>query len=194
MANKKMNSPYASLGPFDADSDELNIVIETPKGSRNKFEYDDKRGVFKLSGILPLGAVFPFDFGYIPATKGGDGDPLDVLVLMDEPVFTGCLVTGRLIGVIEANQTEDKETTRNDRLIAVAIDSRNHSEVRTLKDLNSSVIAEIEHFFVSYNEYKEKRFEVLGRFGPARAKAVVHAAMKKIHRPVRRKRRSTKRK
>src|SRR5919199_1807176 len=107
------------------DDEELNVIIETPKGSRNKFDYDEELGLFKLGGVLPAGASFPFDFGFLPATRGGDGDPLDVLVLMDEPAFAGCLVTVRLLGVIEAEQTEGDATTRNDRLIAVAATSRN---------------------------------------------------------------------
>lgn len=192
MVTQKIKTPFAELEAFDAESGELNIVIETPKGSRNKYTYDEKRGVFKLGGILPLGAVFPFDFGYVPATTGGDGDPLDVLVLMDEPAFPGCLVPGRLIGVIEANQTEDGETTRNDRLIAVATDSRNHSKVRALGDLNSSVCDEIEHFFISYNEFKQKRFEVLGRFGADRAEKIVKSGIRKSRQPPRPKTRSAK--
>src|SRR5256714_11155497 len=112
------------LEAFDDDGKELNVIIETPKGSRNKFNYDDKLRLFKLGGVLPSGAVFPFDFGFVPSTTGGDGDPLDVLVLMDEPAFAGCLVRVRPVGVIEAEQTErDGGTARNDRLIAVASQS-----------------------------------------------------------------------
>src|SRR5215212_7933289 len=148
------------------DDDELNVVIETPKGSRNKYNYDEKLGLFKLGGVLPSGASFPFDFGFVPSTLGGDGDPLDVLVLMDEPAFAGCLVRTRLLGVIEAEQTErDGETTRNDRLVAVAADSRDHQDIRTLTDLNEHLVDEIEHFFVSYNEIKGKQFRPLGRYG-----------------------------
>src|SRR5437764_15464112 len=84
----------------------VHVIVDTPKGSRNKFKYDEELGLFKLSGVLPAGAVFPFDFGFVPATLGGDGDALDVLLLMDEPAFVGCLVEVRLIGVIEAEQTE----------------------------------------------------------------------------------------
>src|SRR5678816_3881477 len=124
---KQFATNLSSLTAFDAESDELNVLVDTPKGSRNKFKYDEERGLFKLGGVLPVGAVFPFDFGFIPSTVGGDGDPLDVLILMDEPAFPGCLVKAKLIGVIEAEQTEEKKTTRNDRLIAVAADSRNHS-------------------------------------------------------------------
>ena len=151
------NDPFARLPAFDPDSGTLNAVIETPKGHRNKYKFDEKRGLFLLDGVLPAGAVFPFDFGFVPSTLGGDGDPLDVLVLMDEPAFTGCLVPSNLIGVIEAEQTEDGETERNDRLIAVAAKSRNHREIRSLDQIDENLVREIEHFFVSYNEVKGKR-------------------------------------
>ena len=174
-----MKNPLIDLSSFDDDGS-VNAIIDTPKGSRNKFKYDEKSGLFKLGGALPLGAVFPFDFGYIPSTKGADGDPLDVLILMDEPAFPGCLVKAKLIGVIEAEQTEGKETTRNDRLIAVAADSRNHSHVRFLGDLNSNLVHEIERFFISYNETKGKRFKVLGRFGPDRAEKLIADGQKEF--------------
>jgi inorganic pyrophosphatase len=167
-----------SLPAFDSESEDLNVLIETPKGSRNKFTYDDERGLFKLGGVLPVGAVFPFDFGFIPSTLGGDGDPLDVLILMEEPAFPGCLIPARLIGVIEAEQTEKGETMRNDRLIAVAKDSRTHSEIQSLADLNKSLVKEIEHFFTSYNQAKGKRFKPLGRFASDRAWQVVEAGIK----------------
>lgn len=173
-----MKNPLIDLSAFDDDGD-VNAIIDTPKGSRNKFKFDEKSGLFKLGGALPLGAVFPFDFGYIPSTKGGDGDPLDILILMDEPAFPGCLVKAKLIGVIEAEQTEEKKTTRNDRLIAVAADSRNHSHVRFLGDLNSNLVHEIERFFISYNETKGKRFKVLGRFGPDRAKKLITSSRRR---------------
>jgi inorganic pyrophosphatase len=169
------------LEAFEDDGKELNVVIETPKGSRNKFNYDDKLGLFKLGGVLPSGAVFPFDFGFVPSTVGGDGDPLDVLVLMDEPAFTGCLVRVRLVGVIEAEQTErDGETERNDRLIGVAAKSRLHRKVRSLGSLSPVLLEEIEHFFVSYNEFKGKEFKPLGRFGPARARKLVEEGVRRF--------------
>jgi inorganic pyrophosphatase len=163
------------------DEDELNVIIETPKGSRNKYNYDEELRLFKLGGVLTSGAVFPFDFGFVPSTKGGDGDPLDVLVLMDEPAFAGCLVRARLVGVIEAEQTErGGETTRNDRLIAVAAKSRLHANVRTLRDLGSGLPEEIEHFFVSYNQAKGKEFKPLGHFGPERALKLVEEGVRQF--------------
>jgi inorganic pyrophosphatase len=167
-----MPADFAALPPFDED-ETLNAVIETPKGSRNKFDYDEKHGLFKLGGVLPAGSVFPFDFGFVPSTLGEDGDPLDVLVLMDEPVFAGCLVPARLIGVLEAEQTENEKTEKNDRLIAVADNARDHKNVRTLADLNQNLVAEIEHFFVSYNAAKGKTFKPAGRGGPERAVVLI---------------------
>ncbi|MGI9034409.1 MAG: inorganic diphosphatase [Pyrinomonadaceae bacterium] len=167
-----------SLEAFDKENDALNVIIETPKGCRNKYKYDEKTGIFKLGGILPLGASFPFDFGFVPNTLGGDGDPLDVLLLMDEPAFTGCLVPARLVGVIEAEQTEDGKRTRNDRLIAVACKSLTHDRVRSLGDLNEHTLEQIKHFFISYNEIKGKRFEPRGEFGARKAKNLIAEAVK----------------
>ena len=175
-------NPMIDLEAFDSESGFLNVIVDTPKGNRNKFKYDETAKVFKLGGTLPLGTVFPFDFGYIPSTKGDDGDPLDVLILMDEPAFPGCLVQTKLIGVIEAKQTEAGETRRNDRLIAVAAESHNHSHIRFLGDLNSNLVREIERFFVAYNKTKGKEFEILGRYGPERAIQLVKNGKKKFSR------------
>ena len=100
----------SQLKPFDRKSGNVNVVIDTPKGSRNKYAFDFKIDAYKLKAVLPHGSVFPFDFGSIPGTVAEDGDPLDVLVLMDEPVFIGCLVETRLLGVIEAEQTQANRT------------------------------------------------------------------------------------
>jgi len=186
VANNPKREDLTSLPPRDEQSGLWNVVIETPKGCRNKFNYDEKSGLFALGGVLPMGASFPFDFGFIPSTRGGDGDPLDVLVLMDEPAFAGCLVPSRLIGVIEAEQTErDGKKERNDRLIAVAEKCRTYGEVKSLDDLNGQVVKEIEHFFVSYNQVKGKVFKPLDRGGPRRAEELVRAAMKVARKPKR---------
>jgi inorganic pyrophosphatase len=175
MAGDKKKHQSEKAKPADDGAYDLDIIIETPKGCRNKYAYDHKHKAFKLKTVLPAGAVFPFDFGYVPDTKGQDGDPLDILVLMDEPAFSGCLVPARLIGVIEAEQTErDGETMRNDRLIAVAEESYHHREVRTLSAVSPQLLDEIEHFFVSYNEIRGKRFMPQRRSGPERAMELVH--------------------
>jgi inorganic pyrophosphatase len=140
------------LAPFDeSDKSLVHAVIETPGGSRNKFKFEPKVGFFWRAGVLPKGMVFPHALGFVPGTKAADGDPEDILIMMDEPTFTGCVVRTRLIGVIEADQTENGQTEQNDRLIAVASNSRDYSEIRNLRDLNSNMIPEIEQFFVNYN-------------------------------------------
>lgn len=180
MARSEMfRGNLVELSTFDAESENLNVIVDTPKGSRNKFKYDESLNLFKLGSVLPAGASFPFDFGFIPSTEGGDGDPLDVMLLMDEPAFVGCLVIARLIGVIEAEQTEEGKTKRNDRLIAVAVESRVHRDMRTLEDLSSNLLDEIEHFFVSYNEIKGKEFRSLGNFSPQRAQQLVEEGKRK---------------
>jgi inorganic pyrophosphatase len=168
-------SPLDDLEPFEDGI--LNVVIETPKGSRNKFKYDEKKGLFKLSGVLPCGASFPFDFGFVPGTLAEDGDPLDVLVLMDEPAFAGCLISARAIGAIKAKQEEDHGMDQNDRLIAIAENSRLHKSVRELDDLSDELIHEIEHFFVSYNQAKGKEFRLDGRLDSHEALELVRQAI-----------------
>ena len=148
----------------------MNAVIETPGGSRNKFKYDESLGCFALSGVLPEGMVFPHAFGFVPRTRAADGDPEDILVLMDEPSFAGCVVPSRLLGVMEAEQTEQDGTReRNDRLIAVAAESYEYSEVQTFDDLDKHVLKQIEQFFINYNKEKGKKFRVLQLRGPKQA-------------------------
>ena len=168
----------SKLKPFDRKSGDLNVVIDTPKGCRNKYAFDFDIRAYKLKTVLPHGAVFPFDFGSIPGTVAADGDPLDVLVLMDEPAFVGCLVKARLLGVIEAEQTEDGKTERNDRLIAVAAESHTHSSLKSLQKMDPTLIREIEHFFVSYNNVRGKHFKVKRRKGSAVAKRLIEKQRK----------------
>jgi inorganic pyrophosphatase len=114
------------LKPSDDDSDKsIRVVIETPKGSRNKYAFDQEERVFQLTKVLPAGMTFPYDFGFIPSTTAEDRDPVDVLVLMDEPAFPGCILTCRPIGIIEGEQSNGKGRERNDRIVAVEQD--NHS-------------------------------------------------------------------
>jgi len=158
----------------------VDIIIETPKGCRNKYAYEPNLKKFRLKKILPAGAVFPFDFGFIPGTKGEDGDPLDVLVIMDEPAYPGCVIECRIIGALKAKQTErDKKKEENDRVIAVSTVSTSYSEVKSLKDINKNILEEIEHFFVSYNEETGKKFEPKGWAEPKEAMQLIKNAKDK---------------
>jgi inorganic pyrophosphatase len=151
----------------------LNVVIETPRLCRNKYKYDEKLGLFKVSKVLPAGAAFPYDFGFVPNTLADDGDPLDVLVLMDEPAYPGCIIPARPIGVIEAEQGEDDKLEENDRLIAVSDESHDHSQLKTLKDINPNLLEELEQFFVNYHALHGKRFKPKGRHGVSAAEELV---------------------
>jgi inorganic pyrophosphatase len=154
----------------------VNVVIDTPKGSRNKYKYDEEAGVFRLGRILPAGMAFPHDFGSIPRTLAEDGDPLDVMVLTHSPSFAGCVLHVRLIGTIRGKQTEKRRTIRNDRLLAVPVTPVNDAEFRDVADVPRAWVDEIQHFFRAYNEAQGRRFETIGVGGPARAESTLRAA------------------
>jgi len=159
--------PALRLPPFDEASGTLNAIVETPRKSRCKFAYDPDSWLFTLKAVLPEGMVFPHAFGFVPSTRGDDGDPLDVLILMDVTVFPGCLVPARLIGVLRAEQTDhDGTTNENDRLIAVSADSREWADVKRPTDLREEFTRELEQFFVFYNEGRGKKFVSRGWKGP----------------------------
>jgi inorganic pyrophosphatase len=165
------------LPPWDEETGLLNTIIETPKGARNKFAYDEKLKLFRLKKVLPIGMVFPFHFGFIPSTWAEDDGPLDVLVLLEEPAFPGCLVPARLLGAIEAKQTKKGKTLRNDRLVAAADKMPAFESYKSLNDLEPAVLEQIEHFFVSYNEAEGKAFKILRRSSPAQARKLIRAAV-----------------
>lgn len=150
-------------------------IIDTPKGSRNKFAYDPDTGLFELRHLLPEGMVFPFDFGFIPSTRGEDGDPVDMLVFMDAPTHAGCLVEVRIVGVIAAEQSEGGRKVQNDRLLGVAIHSYQHEAIRSVADVGRTVLSQIEEFFISYNRQRGRTFKVKSTSGPRRALQLLQA-------------------
>jgi inorganic pyrophosphatase len=167
------------LEPFaDEGQGSVHVVIEAPAGSRNKYKYEPKVGAFLLDNVLPAGAVFPHDYGFVPGTKGEDGDPIDAMVLLDAPSFSGCALVARPIGVIHARQVEkDGRTVENDRILAVGTSSRDHEHTTSIRDIPDEVLDQIEHFFVSYHALDDTRFEPLGRADADQAvKAIRRAA------------------
>lgn len=150
------------LKPIRPDEGLLQVIVETPKGSRNKFAYDPRQKVFMLKKVLPAGMVFPYDFGFLPQTLAGDGDPLDVLLLMDEPAYPGVVVRARLIGVIEGEQIEGRKKDRNDRLLAVAEANHLYANIKKQSDLPGIWIKELEEFFVNYHRLEGKEYKLLG--------------------------------
>jgi inorganic pyrophosphatase len=138
------------------------VVVETPKLSRNKYKFDNDLKVFRISTVLPEGSLFPYDFGYLPATIGDDGDPLDALLFMDAPAFPGCVIEARVIGMLKAEQTEDGETVQNNRILAVCDDSIQYRKVVSVNQLDECLLRQIEEFFVQYNRLSGKEYKPLG--------------------------------
>lgn len=166
---------------LDKENRQCRAVVETPKGRRNKFDYDPDLEAFTLGGLLAEGLSFPYDFGFVPSTLGEDGDPIDVMILMDEPAHVGCVLRVRLIGVIEAEQTEeDGKKVVNDRLIGVSVHSYNHENSHSISEISRSVIDQVGDFFVTYNKSRGKRFKVTGIHGPAKAMKLVERGAKRF--------------
>lgn len=121
----------------------IRVVVESPAGSRNKYKYDAKLGLFRLNRVLPFDATFPYDYGFVPGTRSGDGDPLDVILVAEAPTFPGCIVRSRPVGVLRAL----KDGAMNDRLIAIPAVSKLYAGVNDLSGLPPEVLSRIEHFF-----------------------------------------------
>jgi inorganic pyrophosphatase len=164
------------LRPVDNEG-RLRAVLETPQGSRHKLKYLPDDETFEVSTTLPAGMSMPFDFGFFPRTKAADGDPLDVLVLMDGPAHPGVVVAVRLLGVIEAEQSEDGgKPYRNDRLLAVALGSTERGNLRRLTDLDDTLLTQIEAFFETYDRLRGKSFRPIGRRGARVARRLLDEA------------------
>jgi inorganic pyrophosphatase len=179
MSKKHGVADPTRLKPFDSDDKQLlRVVVETPKGSRNKFAFDPDEHIFELKKVLPAGMTFPYDFGFVPSTLADDGDPVDVLVLMDEPAFPGCVLRCRPIGVIEGEQGDKKDTERNDRIVAVEQGAHSWANIRTIDDLGKHFCRELEEFFVNYHKLSKEKYRVLGVKGLDRARKLVKSGMK----------------
>lgn len=170
---------------------EVNVVIETPQGSRVKYAWDPEHEIFLHRRLLPLGMLFPYDFGFVPSTIAEDGDPIDILVLLDEPLAVGTLVRARLIGVIEAEQTEPAkgqkpgkknpkmQTKRNDRLLAVGELSKDYAGIDDPRTMRPDTLEQIEAFFQQYNRLDGKKFKPIGVRGPKHAVKLVKMAIER---------------
>ena len=162
-----------------ADKKNVNAIIETPRGSRNKFDHDPQTGLYKFSKALPLGTLFPVDFGFIPGTKGGDGDPLDIMILMEGITYPGCLVECRLLGVmkiVQKNKGEKKEE-RNDRILAVPVEWEHGEDLKSVSDINESKIKELAAFLNYYKQVKGNESRLLSIKGPRKAMQIVKRSL-----------------
>jgi len=167
----------AQLPAFDGHSKTVNIVIEVSKGARIKLKYDESNEIFRAEKALPVGLAFPFDFGFIPSTVGGDGDPLDALVLSEGGLPWGTVVLGKVLGIIKCEQTERGRKERNDRVIAVPLDAKSSEPFLPAVELDASLKSAIAEFFTKYNELQGKKLRVIGFEGARRALAAIRQAM-----------------
>jgi inorganic pyrophosphatase len=173
---RTLQNAISELGPWAA-RELVNVIIDTPAGSRNKYKWDSDSGLFKLSRILPEGLHFPCDFGSIPGTRGEDGDALDVAVLNIAPSFVGCLMTVRPLGVIKAVQWERRRRIQNDRLVAVPVTPVNRPRAHRLSDIDQQRLTDLEQFFSAYNRAQGRRFEIVGRQGRQPALRLIEASI-----------------
>lgn len=165
------------LPPF-ARPELLNVVVETPAGSRIKYTWQPELQVFKVTKVLASGLRFPHDFGFVPGTRADDGAPLDALVLGDGPMAVGSLVECRVLGAFQV-ATSDKpggKMTRNDRLVVVPEPSWRGRSWNAMTDLGESLVAELAGFLRSYVEREGRGFELLGTVGPRDALKLVEQA------------------
>lgn len=142
-------------------ADEISVVtafIEIPRGSRNKYEYDESTGRFLLDRVLFSSVHYPTDYGFIIETLAEDGDPLDVLVLVQEPTFPGCHIEARLLGGLDMHDEKGSDF----KVLAVPIGDPRFDHVRSLMDIGDHLLREIETFFATYKQLEPKQTEVLG--------------------------------
>ena len=172
---------YLALPIGDVAPDEVNAVIEIPRGQTNKYEYDKQLHVFRLDRNLYSPVHYPGDYGFIPSTLSDDGDPLDVLVLVDAPSFTGCVMTVRPIGMLLMVDQERED----EKILAVGTNNPIYKDVRDYGELYPHVLLEIEHFFTIYKELEAKTTRITGWDDAAHAREIVrecHARFAKKNR------------
>jgi len=150
----------------------FNVVVEIPKGSANKYEYDKELNVFRLDRALYSPTYYPGDYGFIPSTISEDGDPLDALVLVDEPSFTGCLIHVRPVGILEMID----QGLKDEKVLAVPVYNPRFSEVIDFSGIFAHVLREIEHFFLIYKELEGKKVESQGWRSTSAAREIIRQA------------------
>jgi inorganic pyrophosphatase len=165
--------------PAYSDDGGLHVVIETPRGSRAKLDYDPKLRTFTLSKSLLAGLSYPYDWGFIPATRAEDGDPLDVMVIHEAATFPGLVLTCKIIGVLQVEQrSKGKKPKRNDRFFAVPRASHAEKDLSNVGDLTVAMRQELEKFFIATDELEDKQLKILGWKGPKAALKAIKQAGK----------------
>ncbi len=154
----------------------MHCFVEIPKGSRNKYEWDEELGAIKLDRFLFSSVVYPTDYGFIPQTCGADGDPLDAMVCVSEPTFPGCLIEVRAIAVFRMSDDKGED----DKVLCVPEEDPNWSHLEELDDLPSQLRTEIEHFFSIYKQPEGKEVVVDGWYGREEALRIVEEARERL--------------
>jgi inorganic pyrophosphatase len=163
------------LPPFD-EQHNLRVVVETPRGATIKIKFDENLGCFSLSRILPLGVAYPYDFGFVPQTLAQDGDPLDVMVLIDAVTYPGVVISCRLLGALQVEE-RGLRGRPNHRLVAVPIKAARKDEVRNFSELGRRMQQELERFFVTSSSFTSKDPVVRGWVNPEAAGEMVQRAI-----------------
>jgi inorganic pyrophosphatase len=157
-----MTRDLTKLEPYDDDG-ALRVIVEAPRSSSLKIDFDPKLRLFTISRELPLGVAYPFDWGFIPGTRGDDGDPLDAMVLHHQASYPGVVLPCRILGMVEIEQREGKSKPEiNNRIIATPNWHQALSTLEEARDLPSSVRKQIEQFFVSSVAFTGKKLTVKG--------------------------------
>ena len=161
---------WHDISPGNAD--ELNVLIEIPKGSKNKYEIDKESGLIALDRVLHTAQDYPFDYGFVPQTLWDDGDALDVVLLTTYPLFPGILVKARPVALMHMTDSGEAD----EKVIAVPVEDPRFDAIKDLEDLNKHTIKEIEHFFITYKKLQNKEVSISGWEGKvAIADAFAHA-------------------
>jgi len=155
--------------PTWADDEHIFAVVETPRGSTCKLDFEPKLEVFTLAKPLMAGLSYPYDWGFIPSTKAEDGDPLDVLIVHEARTFPGVVLRCKPVGVLAVEQKSDGKKERNDRVFAVPNRSPIETDLKDIRDLPSRAKKELEEFFRATNALEQKSLKFLGWHGPKRA-------------------------
>ena len=169
-----MANLWLDLPPGPNPPDVVYVVVEVPKRSRNKYEYDKSAGVIKLDRVLYSSLHYPGDYGFIPRTYHDDGDPMDILVMVNEPSFPGCVIEARPIGLFRMSDKGESD----DKILAVPSTDPNFKGYRKLEDIPQHFLSEVSHFFSVYKDLQRVRVEVHGWEGPDTALAEIRRAIK----------------
>lgn len=153
----------------------VDVLVEIPTGSQNKYEYDEEKGVFKLDRVLFSPMHYPTEYGYIEDTLALDGDPLDVLVYTTFPTFPGCVIESRVIGML--NMSDEKG--QDEKLLAVPTEDPRFQHVHTLEDIPEHILNEIAHFFKVYKDLENKETKIGEWEGPDQAARVIDECFKR---------------